>query len=305
MTWLIAAILLLFLVNNTQAAEGAASNYFPGAYGSLLVAMAPEPGPVAVSLNLFFKGKTDFAVRQGRLDTDLTATAFYTLAQGLYVWDVPESGGRFAFGAYVPYGYSRVKGDVTTKLGVFRFDEAVDGVGDIGIIPVSYYWNTGNFHINFYELVIAPTGKYEIDKEVFVGRNYWSFDTVLAATWFDPNMGTELSAAGGIMVNSKNNATDYKTGTEFHLDLTANQFVTEELALGLRGYVYQQLTGDSGSGALLGDFKGESIGGGFGLSWVPAEMGGKLAITGSWLRDLRAKRRLKADYASVSIAMTF
>jgi hypothetical protein len=305
MTWLIATILLLFLANNTQAAEGAASNYFPGAYGNLLLAIAPEPGPVAVSLNLFFKGKTDFAVRQGRLDTGLTATAFYSLAQGLYVWDVPEAGGRFAFGAYVPYGHSRVKGDVTTRLGVFRFDESVDGLGDIGIIPVSYYWNTGNFHINFYELIVAPTGKYEIDEEVFVGRNYWSFDTVLAATWFDPSTGTELSAAGGIMVNSKNNATEYRTGTEFHMDLIANQFVTEELALGLRGYAYQQITGDSGAGALLGSFKGESIGGGFGLSWVPAALGGTLAITASWLRDLQAKRRLKADYASVSLAMTF
>ncbi|MGI9571237.1 MAG: transporter, partial [Desulfobulbia bacterium] len=99
--------------------------------------------------------------------------------------------------------------------------------------------------------------------------------------------------------------TQYRTGTEFHLDLTANQFVTEELALGLRGYVYQQLTGDTGAGALLGSFKGESTGGGFGLSWVPAALGGRLAVTASWLRDLHAKRRLKADYGSISAAMTF
>ena len=29
---------------HAQAAEGAASNYFPGAYGSLLPGVAPEPG---------------------------------------------------------------------------------------------------------------------------------------------------------------------------------------------------------------------------------------------------------------------
>jgi hypothetical protein len=73
----------------------------------------------------------------------------------------------------------------------------------------------------------------------------------------------------------------------------------------LSRYAYQQITGDSGAGALLGSFKGESIGGGFGLSWVPAALEGTLAITASWLRDLQAKRRLKADYASVSLAMTF
>ena len=107
---------------------------------------------------------------------------------------------------------------------------------------------------------------YNASDSVYVGRNYWSFDSILATTWFNPESGTELSAVGGIMVNTENNATNYRTGTELHVDLVANQFISENVALGLRGYYYTQLTGDSGSGAILGDFKGEAFGAGFGVS---------------------------------------
>jgi hypothetical protein len=304
-TWAAATFSLGLCANISYAAEGASSNYFPGAYGSLLPGVAPEPVPVLANVNLFYNGSTDFAVRQGRIDTSINADAFYSLAQGLYVWDAPEIGGRFAIGGYVPYGHSTVDGDLTTRLGTFPFKEDQSGLGDVGIIPASFYWSNDNFHFNLYELIIAPTGVYNVGENVFVGRNYWSFDTILAATWFDPEKGTELSAIGGIMFNTENKATNYRTGTEFHLDLIANQFLSEEFAVGLRGYIYQQLTGDSGSGALLGDFKGESVGAGVGLSWIPKAAGGKFSVTASWVRDLYVRRRLEADYATVALALTF
>ena len=303
--WLAMTVLLIARAETVFAAEGASSNYFPGAFGSLLPGVAPEPGPVLQSVNLFFSGETDFAVRQGRVDVGISADAFYSLLQGLYVWDAPAIGGRFAVGGYVPYGYSEASGTLGTILGPIPFSADVDGLGDVGIIPASFFWNSGNFHFNLYELIIAPTGVYDLSDSVYVGRNYWSFDTVLATTWFNPESGTELSAVGGIMINTENKATNYRTGTEFHLDLIANQFLSEEFAVGLRGYVYQQLTGDSGSGALLGDFKGASAGAGLGLSWIPKSAGGRFSLSASWVRDFYTEKRLDADYASVSLALTF
>jgi len=49
-----------------EAGEGAFSNYFPGAYGSLLPGLAPEPGFVFANVNLLYNGKADRAVGQGR-----------------------------------------------------------------------------------------------------------------------------------------------------------------------------------------------------------------------------------------------
>jgi len=60
--------------------------------------------------------------------------------------------------------------------------------------------------------------------------------------------------------NFINPDTQYKNGTDFHLDWAASQFLSKSVHVGLAGYVFQQVTGDSGAGAKLGDFKGRVLG---------------------------------------------
>jgi hypothetical protein len=293
------------IAGHAIAAEGAASNYFPGAYGTLLVGVAPEPGPVFVDLNLYYSAEVDRAVLQGRANANVEIKAFYTLLGGYYFWDAPAIGGRFGVGGYVPLGYSSLEASLTSALGSISVDEDSFGLGDIGFVPASFFWSAGNFNLNLYELVIAPTGKYDVSESVNIGRNYWSFDTVVAATWFNAETGTEISVIPGLMINTENPDTDYRTGTEFHVDAVVNQFLSETFAVGVVGYAYKQIEGDSGSGAILGDFKGESYGLGPALSWVPEFGDGNLAITGGWLHDLHATNRLEADYGSLTIAVSF
>jgi len=297
------SLLLLPLLAQTpaEAGEGAFSNYFPGAYGSLLPGMAPEPGYVFANVNLLYNGKASRAVQQGQLQASMESKAFYSLFQGLHVWDAPALGGRFAIGGYLPLGYASYSGSVG-GLGTSQDEFAL---GDIGIIPASFYWSSGNFHANLYGLIIAPTGEYNLGSSVNIGRNYWSLDTVAALTWFNPESGTEFSVVPGFMFNTENPDTNYKTGTEFHMDFMFNQFVSEDLALGLHGYVYSQLTGDSGSGALLGDFKGEAAGIGPAISWIPKSAGGAVAMSASWVHDVHSKNRLSGDYATLSFSIQF
>ena len=64
----------------------------------------------------------------------------------------------------------------------------------------------------------------------------------------------------GLMINTMNPATDYRHGTEFHLDFMVNQFVAKDIAIGIQGSWYKQIDGDSGAGATFGPFMGESFG---------------------------------------------
>ncbi len=61
----------------------------------------------------------------------------------------------------------------------------------------------------------------------------------------------------GFTYNFENPDTNYRNGTDAHLDWAASQFLSETFHLGLGGYFYNQLTGDSGDGATLGDFESE------------------------------------------------
>ncbi|MCP4382440.1 MAG: hypothetical protein GY798_13665 [Hyphomicrobiales bacterium] len=308
-TWLAAALLALIAlpagVSKSFAGEGAFSNYFPGSYGDLLIAVAPDPGPLIADLNLFYSAEASRAVLQGRANVGIDTSSLYSLFQGLYVWDAPAINGRFAVGGFVPLGYVSLDAKVTAGAGKAKASADEFGLGDVGIIPASFYWNSGNFHVNLYEMIIAPTGEYSKGDAVNIGRNYWSFDSVLATTWFNPNSGTELSLVSGLMVNTENQATNYRTGTEIHFDFAANQFLSETFSLGLAGYAYKQIEGDSGSGAILGDFKGEAVGVGLGFGWIPASGGGNFSLTGKWLHDVHAKNRLKGDYGVLTAAITF
>jgi hypothetical protein len=64
----------------------------------------------------------------------------------------------------------------------------------------------------------------------------------------------------GATYNFINPATQYKNGIDGHLDWGASQFLSARLQVGAVGYVYDQLTGDSGSGAKLGPFESRVIG---------------------------------------------
>ena len=60
-------------------------------------------------------------------------------------------------------------------------------------------------------------------------------------------------------MNTTNNADGYHSGDEFHTDFAAVQHLRSGFLFGLSGYALQQTTGDGGSGAILGPFKGRVI----------------------------------------------
>jgi hypothetical protein len=81
-----------------------------------------------------------------------------------------------------------------------------------------------------------------------------------ANPYFNPETGHEFSAVAGLTDNFINPYTNYQNGVDFHLDWGASQFLTKQFLVGAVGYVYNQLTGDSGSGDQVGAFKSRVVG---------------------------------------------
>ena len=68
-------------------------------------------------------------------------------------------------------------------------------------------------------------------------------------TYLDAKRGHEVSVTAGFTFNGENPDTDYRTGTEFHVEWALMQHVSKTFAFGIAGFHYQQITGDSGAGA--------------------------------------------------------
>ena len=78
-------------------------------------------------------------------------------------------------------------------------------------------------------------------------------------TYLNPKTGQEFTVVGGFSFNGTNTALDYRNGIDFHADFAASQFIGKSVHAGMVGYVYQQVTGDSGTGAKLGADKGSAF----------------------------------------------
>jgi hypothetical protein len=115
----------------------------------------------------------------------------------------------------------------------------------------------GNFHYTLATLINVPIGQWELGNPVNVGFNRWVIDATGALTHLNPQTGVELSGAAGFTFNFENPNTDYKSGTEFHFESAAMLHLSQTFSIGVNGYALKQITGDSGSGARLGAFKGQ------------------------------------------------
>ena len=291
---------------SAQAAEGGNSHYLPGTAGDVLIAQSPKPGLQVAYTQWYQTGDVDTSVLGGAVGVDLDLDLYLAIPGAIYTFEEPILGATYTVGIAVPFGYANLDAKLAVPGGNnINASEDSFSLADIALTPVQLNWNFDRFGFKFAEVVITPSGAYDVDEAVNLGRNYWSFDTIAAMTWANVSTGTAISIAPGIMVNTENDDTDYKTGTEFHLDFVANQFLSKSVALGIRGYYYKQITGDSGSGAVLGDFKSESYGIGPGIVWIPKFAKGDLTVLAKWIHDFHSENRFESDFYTLAVAWKF
>jgi len=120
-------------------------------------------------------------------------------------------------------------------------------------------WQSGNWYLQTGTSVNVPVGQYDSVGFANMSFHRWAVDPFVAVTWRDPGTGIDVSTAVGYTFNGTNNATDYHTGDEFHIEAALSKAITKEFSAGILGYYYEQTTADSGSGATLGAFRGRAV----------------------------------------------
>ena len=258
---LAAAALLAAASTVSVADEGGVSFWLPGQFGSF----AAVPGDPGWSLPLvYYHTSTDASAsksfsRGGQVRAGLDVKADLLLAVPSYVFSDPVLGGQASVSVAGLFGSPRVGVDATltgpgggTLTG--SQSDSLTGFGDL--YPAAYLkWNRGVHNFMAYTMAGIPVGAYDAARLANLGTNHWALDAGGGYTYLDTKSGREFSAVLGFTYNFENPDTNYKNGIDGHLDWAASQFLSEQWHVGLVGYFYQQLSGDSGAGAVLGDFK--------------------------------------------------
>ena len=302
----------LLLSPSLRAEEGGTGHYMPGAAASFIDAFPGRTALAVAPTYLYYSGGAS-ASRAipiiGGTALNLDATVHAVNVPLIYQTPRGLLGAHYAFGAVLPYAWVETTGRLTIGNQTGQRRDTANGLGDIALLPFMLGWTRGDLKYDARLFVYTPTGDYDKNDLANLGKNYWTFEPVVSLSYLSSKIGLEVSAFAGVDFNTKNDATDYQTGDQFHLDMTVAQHLPlgglGVFGLGANAFYYQQITGDSGSGAVLGDFEGRIVGVGPVLSYVTKVGKTDLIAEVKWLPELDVEHRLKGDYVWFKLALVF
>ncbi|MDD5084506.1 MAG: transporter [Candidatus Omnitrophica bacterium] len=281
------------LPDTALAAEGGSGLYLLG-YRVLLPGIMPEPGLYLRNDFYWYDASAGAVITEAdeiNLNGDLETFAdLITVSYVLPALKILDA--NYSIALIIPMARAKMGGDI--KIAGQIVDNGVaktSGGGDLCFTPASFGWHWNDLHCIAALSMFFPTGEYSKNKDITIGKNRFALDPNVALTWLDTKRGHELSAALGYTVNRANRATDYKTGDELHLDFTAAQHFPCGLALGAGGYYYQQITGDSGDGALMGSSRGRVVALGPVVSYSTKVKGHDIGLSFKYFREFADENR--------------
>ena len=279
------------------------SFWLPGLFGSLAAVPAPTPG---WSFSSFYyhtsvSAGADVATAReitiGRLSPTLNANLNANLNADVdllwlnptYVFASPVLGGQFSvgMGGFVGAANTSLSGTLTASIPPFTFirsdsiSDSVAGNGDL-YPQATLKWHQGVNNFMVYGTGDIPVGAYDPTRLSNLGIGHGAADAGFGYTYLDQAAGHEFSAVAGLTYNLINPSTNYQNGVDFHLDWGVSQYLSKQFFIGAVGYLYDQVTGDSGSGDRVGAFESRVIGLGpqIGYLFPIGEMQGFLGLKG-------------------------
>lgn len=253
--------------NIADADESGVSFWLPGQYGSF--AAMPYSGSGWAFEMIYYRAKASASAgisfqRGGDLQVGVNSPSDLFMVTPTYVFETPFLGAQAAVGVSALVGRNTTSVSATltgpggNSISGNRSDDIV-GFGDLAP-TASLTWSRDVHNLMVYATANVPVGFYSIDRLAALGIGHWAIDGGAGYTYFNEQAGFEWTAVLGFTYNFINPSTRYQSGIDAHLDWAISPYVSDKMHIGAGGYFYNQLTGDSGPGALLGDFKSRVAG---------------------------------------------
>lgn len=272
-------VLAALAAPQADADQGGVPFWFSGQYASLSATPA-TPGWGLTMMGYSYSGDASssksFTVGNS-VSAGLQSDVTLLLAQPSYAPETKWLGGQASIGLGFGYGRNSTEAHLSTTATatLLNRSDALNGGTDLYPV-VSLAWNHGVDNWMTYVTGDIPVGSYDSQRLANIGIGHAAIDAGGAYTYLNPQSGREFSAVIGFTYNWENQDTQYKNGVDSHFDWAASQFLSANWEIGIAGYVYYQLSGDSGPGAKLGPFKsriaaiGPEIGYTFTIGGLPA-----------------------------------
>jgi len=283
------------------AMEGARSPYLPG-YRDFMTGYLPAPGVLVRQDVYAYKGSEHSTIPQGKLDTSYSALTNILGVTVVFPFEI--FGGRYGFAVHGVYSHLEASQTVG-NLPAFSRSGGLSAFNDFTITPVILGWDAGNLHWNVAATVWLPIGSYDKNRFVNTGKNAWAVAPQFGVTYFNPASGWEISGALGYVASWKNPDTNYRSGKIVHADFAIGKMLAPAFEVGVLGYFAQQVTADSGAGAIYGDRKLRIFGIGPGASYTFKTNGMFVTLVAKFYHEFAAQSTTEGNAGSLSIRIKF
>ncbi|TYK65288.1 SphA family protein [Colwellia echini] len=289
-----------------MADEGGVAFWFSGQYASF-AAVPATPGWSIPAQGYYYNGsaaKSKTLPRGNVLSGDVDSSLPVLIVQPTYsphtkLWD-----GQLSFGLGFGWGSNTTSADIAISDPLLLQNEKDTVTGMTDLYPVvSLAWNNGNDNWMTYLTGDIPTGDYNASSLSNLGIGHGAVDLGGGYTYFNETTGRELSAVLGFTYNIENDDTNYQNGIDVHLDWGVSQFLNQHWQIGIVGYVYGQITADSGDSVFADDIKSSiaAVGPEIGYSFTMNNQAAYINLRGYW--EFAAKHRVEGGSAFVTLSL--
>ena len=260
--------------------------HYPNGAEAQLIGVAPPPGFYIKDYNYYYTanklkddhGHTVKLSKGSPVELD-QLSVYGNIPRFIWISKLELLGGFYGQHLFIPMLNVHLDVDAMTPGGPVKLHDRRGRVGDIIYSPFILSWHRkdGLPHAVAAVDVFVPTGAYDKDQLVNIGKNMWTFEPAFAVTGFLP-WDKNLSASIKLMYdfNTRNDSflvgpgtaakignpkatgvsTHLSPGQEFHFDYGIEYVVFDKLRLGIAGYFYQQVTDDDTGVGKVKDDKG-------------------------------------------------
>lgn len=293
---------------SSEADEGGVPFWLSGQYAAM-AAVPMSAGWSLVALPYIYSGNADKSklFQHGQsVNAGLNTRESLALIQLGYVGEEKILGGQ----PYIGFGWGPGTNTTSASVSVTHPNIELNRSNTLGggtdIYPLaSLTWNQGNNNYKTYITGDIPVGAYSPTSLSSVGIGHGAVDAGGGYTYLNSTTGLEFSGVLGATYNLINNQTNYQNGIDSHLDWSVSQFLSQQWQVGIAGYVYYQLTADSGSGDRVGAFKSQVAAVGPQVGYVFNIGANQAYINLRTYKEFWAKNRVQgyATIATISIPL--
>ena len=308
---LLALTMTLSTCISALADEGGVAFWLSGQYAGF-AAVPQQPGWYMPTQLYYYNGNAGANKtfqRGNAANLGLNSQAALAFFTPTWVPNEKWFGGQPSFSLTFGGGWNQTSAELsvaTSKFGAQSLNRSDSQSGGADLYPQAQIaWTSGVNNWMVYVTGDLPVGSYSSTRLSNIGLGHSAVDVGGAYTYLNNTSGFEASATLGFTYNNENTSTNYQSGVDSHLDWDVSQFLSQNWQVGVVGYVYYQLSGDSGSGDRVGSFKSRVAG-------VGPEIGYSFTVGGQqWYANLRgywefwAQNRLagQAVFATLSIPL--